>query len=371
MQQNNKYISFISIYIQSSRHELCISLLVILNVMFNENKSVKMKIVVEDFINCVSEEMWQAGQYSAAKTCLAVLHGLLRVVKEPDFSFEHLTPNLLQEYEYDLSSRGCAPGTVSLYMRTLHTLCRRAEEVGGIKVPKGLFDKVFTGTVSSVRRSVSPEVVRRLSTVELVGKKKKLAFARDLFLLSIYLCGIPFVDLVHLRKCDLKDGVLSYRRRKTGRQTHIQVEPCAMEIIGRYARKDDTPGYLLPIIRRTGSREEERRQYESALRLYNKHLKALSEVLQLGVKLTSYVARHTWATTAHDIGVDIADISAALCHSSERMTLRYIRSFSLEHMAQVNRRVIACMDRRIRGGDSKNKILKRRELGVSKFSGSQ
>lgn len=330
-----------------------------------------MKTNVEDFISSVSKEMRQSGQYSAARTCLVVLRGLLRVVKEPGFSFECLTSELLQEYEHYLLGRGCAPGTVSLYMRTLQTLCRKAEDRGLTKIPKGLFDKVFTGSVSSVRRSVSPEVVRRLCEAELTGRDEKYAFARDLFLLSVYLCGIPFIDLAHLRKCDLKEDVLTYRRSKTGRQTHIVVEPCAMEIIRRYAHDDGkTLGYLFPIIRRVGSREDERKQYESALRLYNKHLKALSEILQLGVKLTSYVARHTWASTAHDIGIDIADISEALCHSSEKMTRHYIRSFTLEHMAKVNRRVIACMDGSNRDDNQRTRLIKRRDFEVNIRSGS-
>lgn len=309
-------------------------------------------MTIETFIIQVCKEMRQCGQYSAAKTCLTVLRGLLHTAGEENLAFSGLTMELLKRYEYYLVSNNCEQNTVSLYMRTLQTICRKAEEEHRTVIPEGLFSKVFTGYISSARRSIPVEAMKRLRDAQLDGKNRRYAFARDMFLLSFYLRGIPFIDLAYLRKCDLKEDMLTYRRRKTGKQAHVQVEPCAMEIIRHYAAKDRTTGYLLPIIRKTGEPEEERKQYDSALRLYNKHLKVLADVLGLKVKLTSYVARHTWATTAHDIGVDIADISEALCHSSEKMTKNYIRSFTPDRLAGVNRTVIACISKK---GENKTK----------------
>ena len=314
-----------------------------------------MKITVDFLMTRVSEEMRQCGQYSAGKTCLTVLRGLLHAAGKKSLSFPDLTPGLLKRYEHHLLSNGNGQNTVSLYIRTLQTICRKAEEEGVAVIPEGLFSKVFTGYVSPARRSIPVETMRLLREAKLDGKNRRYAFARDMLLLSFYLRGIPFIDLAYLRKCDLKEGILTYRRRKTGKQACVQVEPCAMEIIRHYAVESSSSGYLLPIIREAGEREEERRRYDSALRLYNKHLKALAAILGLEVKLTSYVARHTWATTAHDIGVDIADISEALCHSSEKMTKNYIRSFTPDRLANVNRTVIACIT-----GKSGNKTRKRR-----------
>ena len=321
-----------------------------------------MKTTVEIFIIRICEEMRQCGQYSAAKTCLTVLRGLLHAAGEGNLAFSALTPELLKRYEYSLASNNCEPNTISLYMRTLQTICRKAEEEGITVIPEGLFSKVFTGYTSPARRSIPVEVMRLLRDAELNEKSRRYAFARDMFLLSFYLRGIPFIDLAYLRKCDLKEGILTYRRRKTGKQACVQVEPCAMEIIRRYAVKDGVSGYLLPIIRQTGEREQERKQYDSALRLYNKHLKVLAEVLGLNVKLTSYVARHTWATTAHDIGVDIADISEALCHSSEKMTKNYIRSFTPDRLAGVNRTVIACISGKSGNKTRRGRMIKGRGL---------
>lgn len=318
------------------------------------------------FINRTAHDMHSRGQYSASRTCLSVMRGLLRLTGRKALSFSELTPALLKAYEHHLLGRERSRNTASLYMRTLQNICNRAGRENLAHMPDDLFENVFTGNDPVAHRAVEPEVIRKIGDATLIGKNGRLAFARDMFMLSFYLRGIPFIDLAHLRKCDLKDGFITYHRSKTGRPTCIRLEPCALEIIRRYApQAKDTP-YLLPIIRRRGSAEDERRQYESALRLYNKHLNCLSERLELGIHLTSYVARHSWATIAHDIGVDVADISAALCHSSEKMTRNYLRAFTPDRLAGVNRRVLQA----IKGNSSKKtrkKQWKKEEIPRGKF----
>lgn len=317
-----------------------------------------MKTTLMAFACHVSKEMRERGQFSAAKTCFTAVKGLLTIAGNPNINFADLTPALVKSYEHHLLSSERSRNTVSLYMRTLQNICNRANLEGAGKTAEDLFKGVFTGSDPVAHRAVAPEVIRRISEVTLEGKDLRLAFARDMFLLSVYLRGIPFIDLAHLRKCDMKNGVVTYRRSKTGRLTNIRLEPCALEIIERYAPPAEETPYLLPVIRRQGSAIDERRQYESALRLYNKHLNWLSQKLELGIRLTSYVPRHSWATIAHDIGVDVADISAALCHSSEKMTRNYLQSFTPDRLANVNRQVlkVICSDK---GGNMKKRKRKK------------
>lgn len=299
-----------------------------------------MKITLMTFACQVAKEMRERGQYSAMKSCYSASKGLVNLANNPNLTFASLTPALLKSYEHHLLNNQCSRNTVSLYMRTLKNICNRAVCEGVAKIAKDLFKGVFTGSDPVAHRAVAPEVIRKVARAKLEGKNARLAFARDMFMLSLYLRGIPFIDLAHLRKCDLKNEVITYRRSKTKRLTCIHLEPFAIEIIEHYAPKEKETPYLLPIIRRQGTASEERQQYESALRLYNKHLGQLSETLELGTRLTSYVPRHSWATIAHDIGVDVADISAALCHSSEKMTRNYLQSFTPDRLADVNRQVL-------------------------------
>ena len=124
----------------------------------------------------------------------------------------------------------------------------------------------------------------------------------------------------------------------------ITLEPWMREIIERYRCENTDSPYLLKIIQKPGTIPEERRQYESALRLYNKHLYRLSERLGLGVRLTSYVARHTWATLAYNEDIPVSKISAGLSHASEEITHTYLRSFSDEQLAVVNLQMAALVN---------------------------
>ena len=329
-----------------------------------------MEINLESFILCTSAEMRGRRQYSMAKTCNSVFRGLLRVAQRKTLAFSDLTYELLAAFEHHLIANGRSRNTVSLYMRTLQNLCNRAAWQGMATVPGDLFEKVFTGAVPVHHRAVAPELIRQISSVEFTGKQARLCFARDMFMLCFYLRGISYIDLAHLRKSDLKEGVITYWRQKTQKMTSLRIEPCAMEIIKRYAHLAEDTIYLLPIIRVQGTADEERKRYESALRLYNKHLNRISVILNLGIPLTSYVARHSWATIAHDIGVKIADISQALCHSSEKMTRNYIRSFTADRLEGVNRKVIACITGKERDSDQTKQVKKQIRAAEKIRSGS-
>lgn len=117
---------------------------------------------------------------------------------------------------------------------------------------------------------------------------RTLDYARDMFLFSFYTRGMSFVDMAYLKKNDLKNGVLIYRRKKTGQQLCIRWERHMQDILEKYPMSQESP-YLLPIILKAG--EEERKQYNNALHLVNKKLKFISNSLQLTIPLTMYVAR--------------------------------------------------------------------------------
>ena len=223
-------------------------------------------------------------------------------------------------------------------MRMLRSIFNQAYQQGiPDTIPADeLFRFVFTGYEPTAKRAISPALIRRLSQLNL-EHSPNLRFSRDLFLLSFYLRGIPFVDLVHLRKTDMKHNTIYYYRRKTRQQLSVYLEPYAAEILRRYADKHSPSPYLLPILSSVGP--EGYRQYKSALRLYNQHLHRLSKMLRLSVPLTSYVARHSWATTAKEEGVAIAMISEGLGHSSEKVTHVYLASFNNNAMSKANRKV--------------------------------
>ena len=294
----------------------------------------RMKTLKEGIV-AHAEGLGELFKFSAEHTCRSILHSLEEFANIELLTFKELTAGFFLSFEHYLLASGCSPNTSACYFRALRAICREAERKKEVKDTRQLFNGIFMGYEETRKRALNIEQLRAVAEADLEDTPS-LEMARDLFILSYYLRGIPFIDLAYLRKTDIHDNVLCYHRSKTGRALSITLEPWMWEIIERYRCENPDSPYLLRIIRRPGSIPEERRQYESALRLYNKHLYRLSTRLGLGVRLTSYVARHTWATLAYNEDIPVAKISAGLSHASEEITHTYLRSFSTEQLAVVN-----------------------------------
>ena len=160
-----------------------------------------------------------------------------------------------------------------------------------------------------------------------------LEFARDMVLLSFYTRGMSFVDMAYLRKKDLQNGVLSYRRRKTGQQLFIKWEKCMLEIVKKY--NNPLSEYLLPIIN-PNAKTDARKQYIYTLHNINRNLKLLGNQLGLPLSLTMYVARHTWASIAKSKKIPISVISEGMGHDSEATTRIYLASLDTTAIDKAN-----------------------------------
>ena len=131
--------------------------------------------------------------------------------------------------------------------------------------------------------------------------------------------------------------MLTYRRHKTGQRLHVKILPPIQELLSRYA-KESSP-YLLPLIPRPGNGE--RKQYEAALRRVNNGLKVIADRVNLSIPLTTYVARHAWATIAKSKNVPINVISDALGHDSIATTQIYLASIDTSVIDKANELIIS------------------------------
>ncbi len=298
---------------------------------------IKHVVTFREFTLSRVKDLTLNGRYGTAHAYSCSMNRLLGFAANRELTFDFFTPEFLKHYEQYLFSEGCKRNTVSLYMRMLRAICNQAVRHHIACLPAGLFDEVFTGTDTSEKRAIPPSSVSLLREADL-SRHPRLELARDIFLLSFYLRGIPFVDLIHLRSTDINNGVLRYRRSKTRRLLTVTVEPCARSILKKYASRTSGSTYLFPVIKDRGVSGY--RQYQSALRRYNVQLGELSRLLGLKVKLTSYVARHSWATAAYHQGIPVSIISESLGHASEKITYTYLTSFDNRTLNRANRKVL-------------------------------
>lgn len=296
---------------------------------------------IEDFVSTLIKKAKQGGRYSTANAYQSTLNSYQQFTRNPSQTFEEMTPEEMKQYEQHMIINGLKYNTISLYIRLLRSICNQAvtQKIVHLNTAE-LFQDVFMGCKPTAKRAIKPSIIGHLIDADFAGHPQ-LTFSRDLFLLSFYLRGIPFVDLAYLRKSDIKDGTLIYFRQKTGKMMYVTIEDCAQKIINKYAKECRNSIYLLPILKSVG--EEGHKQYRSGLRLYNKHLHQISKLLKLGTTLTSYVARHSWATTAQNTDVPIAVISTSMGHASEKVTHIYLDSFDSKKLSDANKKVIACV----------------------------
>lgn len=289
------------------------------------------------FVRQQAEILERERRMGTARNYLTAMRMFAACVESESLPFSFVTANQMREFEQFLRGRGLRDNTISCYMRSLRACYNRAVAEGCAKGPDP-FEGVFTGMARTEKRAAGVGTVRRLLQLPLSGTKDE-AFARDLFVFSFYARGMAFVDMAFLRKADVDGERIVYRRRKTGQSLEVRLEPCMVNIVEKYQARCRRSPYLFPILTET-EEGAAYRQYRCKLGRYNILLKELARRIGFEGTLSSYVARHTWATEARNKGVPLSVISAGMGHASERTTQIYLASIDNALIDDANHYII-------------------------------
>lgn len=252
-----------------------------------------------------------------------------------------ITEQLIDDYNAYLQQRGIVRNSISFYMRILRAVYNKAVRQKLVEQAHP-FQYVYTGIDRTRKRAVEERVLSQLYKLDLPGASP-LALARDLFIFSYCTRGMAFVDMAYLRKSDIRDGVIRYTRHKTRQRLCVREEPDMRRIIERYADRTARSIYVFPILTADEPAKTFSR-YQVALNYYNRLLKQLSGSLHLEHGLSSYTARHSWATAARNHNVPISVISAGMGHTSERTTQIYLTTLENSAIDTANQKIIAQMN---------------------------
>ena len=269
---------------------------------------------------------------------------------------EIFTPERLKEYEDWLAGQQSSPNTISTYMRTLQAVYNRWMSPGIEGYNPVLFKDVYTKVESRTKRALTAEQMEQLRNTDFSVLTLRQQQVLTYFLLMFMLRGMPFIDLAHLRKSDLRNRRITYRRHKTGKLMVVDVPPDAMRLLQKYRDKTDSE-YLFPLLHGGLSMEEHHHRYPETLRHFNRELARLMKQLLPGVSVSSYTARHTWATLAYHSGVPVGLISQSLGHSSIRVTMTYLKPFDAEVIDRINRQVISLVKKSKKKKDGRFNML--------------
>lgn len=269
---------------------------------------------------------------------------------------EIFTPERLKEYEDWLVGQQSSPNTISTYMRTLQAVYNRWMSPGIEGYNPVLFKDVYTKVESRTKRALTAEQMEQLRNTDFSVLTLRQQQLLTYFLLMFMLRGMPFIDLAHLRKSDLRNRRITYRRHKTGKLMVVDVPPDAMRLLQKYRDKTDSE-YLFPLLHGGLFMEEHHHRYQETLRHFNRELARLMKQLLPGVSVSSYTARHTWATLAYHSGVPVGLISQSLGHSSIRVTMTYLKPFDAEVIDRINRQVISLVKKSKKKKDGRFNML--------------
>lgn len=282
------------------------------------------------FMNNIIANFKYNGKVRTAEAYRSAFNSFRNYRNGDDIMLECLNKEIMESYEAWLRQRGISPNTISFYARILRAVYNRAveEELTENRKP---FRRVYTGIEKTVKRALPMKIVKKIKCLDLT-LKPQADYARDMFILSFMLRGMSLIDMAFLKKSDLKNGHITYRRRKTGQLLTIQWTPEMQEILNKYPENESI--YLFPIIRNPYS--VPLYAYRNMSYNINRHLRNIAEMLELPIPLTMYVARHSWASAAKARGIPVSIISEGMGHDSELTTQIYLASLDTSVVDKAN-----------------------------------
>lgn len=284
---------------------------------------------VEECFNYYVGLLREQGRYRYAGMYDVSFNSFVKYAGSLDIPFNDIDVTWLKKYEAWMLKQGLAVNTIGTRVRHLRAVFNMAIEHHVIDKECYPFHAYKLSKVyqSTPKRALTKADI--LKIIEYKGKTDMERLAIALFTFSYFTAGINFIDMAMLKHENIVDGKLYYTRAKTKKQIIIPLQEKAMEIISNYyVNHASGSAYVFPIFSEFHKNEVQKaNRLHKVLAKINKALKNIGVELGLPIKLTTYVARHSFATVLKRAGVLTSIISESLGHSSEKITQTYLDSF--------------------------------------------
>ena len=301
-------------------------------IVAEQKERIKVQTVEEVYKTIIAElkERGSVGTAYAYLNSYNVLKSFNRD-KPLNFTFSRIDADYLERFEEWMRARGNKDTSMSFQMRTLRAVFNRAIKSKAVAREKNPFAdyKISRFNTRTPKRALSKADVMKIVDADCTAESDFCRLAQNVFTFS-YLCGgISFVDVANLTPDNIIDGRLSYKRQKTHGTIDIPLSEKAMRIVDGYAEVCERSGYLFPILdsRRHTTPMQKRNRVHKVCHQVNTELRRLACKLNISGEVTTYVARHSFATVLKKSGVNIGIISEALGHHSLKTTQIYLGAF--------------------------------------------
>lgn len=290
------------------------------------------------FADTLIKELASSNRIGTSRSYSEVVNVFRKYCAGRDLSFLDISYNFLTKFEAHHLGKGNSYNGLAVYMRTIRSIYNKAIKAGYVEKEYYPFDEYKVRTTPTEKRALDWPLLKKI--IELKLKPKDPCFhARNYFVASYMMYGMNYTDMAFLRKDDILDGRVQYRRRKTSKLYDIKITPGLNKILSYYISQNEDSEYVFPILKRNNLALQYR-DIKWARKRYNKELKDLAEQCGIDKNLTSYVSRHSFATQAMLQEVPINAISSMLGHSSLKTTEVYLKSLPSNILDEYNKRIL-------------------------------
>ncbi|CAK7051899.1 MAG: hypothetical protein PARBA_01820 [Parabacteroides sp.] len=321
-------------------------------------------ILLEEWLNLLAARERAAGHMHTASNYESALSSVQKYLGADagGFLLSEVVPDWVERYAVYLKmQQGLKAGSANCYFRNLRAIYNKAVKEG-ILPPSAIppFRGVSIPVPPTAKRTLSAEDMRKITEARLPEgtpprTKNNLARARDIFLFLFHARGMCFVDVFNLKKENVHGDYIGYSRSKTGVALQVKITPELKLLMERYEDADSP--YLFPFLREKLRGSGSGICCKSALRRTNRYLGKLGGMLGISNLVTTYSARHTWASLLESCGVNTSVISQGLGHSSERVTRIYMKGMPSHVLDGANEQMLDCF---LRGQKKKEKEINKK-----------
>ena len=314
--------------------------------LIHEQKNEIKAMTVEDFYKQLIKELKEKGQIGNSYAYLSSYDNLKNFNKgrKLNYTFSHIDVIFCKKFEDWMRRKGNKDTTISYQFRTLRAAFNRAITAKIVSKEKNPFSefKLSHLNTKTMKRALSKADILKIMDADCHDKSELSQLAHDLFCFS-YLCGgISLVDMANLTPENIIEGRLIYQRQKTHGSINLQLSDRALQIISKYSDYQKKANYFFPILHH--KRHITPMQKHNRVRKYclhiNQELKQLAKELNITANVTTYVARHSFATILKKSGVNIGIISQALGHQDIKTTQIYLSKFDNEQVDEAMKNLL-------------------------------
>ncbi|MEZ4970749.1 MAG: site-specific integrase [Flavobacteriaceae bacterium] len=280
------------------------------------------KITFFQFTDNQIKELKQAKRVGNARVYQHTLNAVKNFRKNRDFTFDELNLDFLNRFERHYLAKGNKLGGISVYLRTVRAINRKAIKAGIADKEGYAFDDYTIRNGKPQKKALTLSAIRKISELEL-DEGTALFRDKNIFMMSFLLNGMSFVDLARLKLSNIVDGRIQYARQKTDEPFNIKIHDQLIPILDYFSKDKRKSDYLLDIIP-DGNPVDQYNKVTWARKRYNKNLKELAKMAGIEENVTSYAARHTFASGADDMGIPLTAISQMMGHKRISTTQAYL-----------------------------------------------